>query len=59
MGIRRELLRGGSGPFMAAIWADWRYGSRLLASRAGMAFGATLELLVRLMSAVNASSLYR
>jgi hypothetical protein len=44
---------------MAAICADWRYGSRLLASRAGIALGATLELLVRLTSAVIASSLYR
>jgi hypothetical protein len=43
---------------MAAICADCRYGSRLLASRAGMAFGATLELLVRLMSTAIASSLY-
>lgn len=58
MGIRRELLRGGSGPFMAAICACCRYGSLLLASRAGMTPGATLELLVRRTSPAIASSLY-
>jgi hypothetical protein len=58
MGIRRELLRGGSGPFMGAICADCRYGSLLLASLTGMAPGATRELAVRRMSPAMASSLY-
>ena len=57
MGIRLELLRGGSGPLRAAICADCRYGSLRLASRTGMAPGATRELLVRRISELRPSSL--